>query len=105
MKPVDVMHFVSMDVKCHSNYYSYLYYHMYCNTMYQSDPTGDTKNEGPAPKREKTLLLYTENHCWPGNGKQQPLDSNLCKTNKPKKSFVSVAGRKSDDLSLLDHQD
>lgn len=57
MKLVDLMHFLSMDVKCHSNYYSYFNYHTYCNTTYQSDPTGDTKNEGHTPKRENTLFL------------------------------------------------
>lgn len=50
MKPVDVMHFVSMDVKCHPNYYSHFNYDMYCNTMQQSDPTGDANNEAPSGK-------------------------------------------------------
>lgn len=64
MTSVDAIHFLSMDVIRRSNYYSYFNYHIFCNTLYPSDPSGDTNNEAPTLKKESTLLLqdHSDNH-------------------------------------------
>lgn len=53
--------------------------------MYQSDPSGDTNEAPNIPCFFKTTQNHTENLCWAGTGKQQPLDYNLCKLNKDKR--------------------